>query len=106
MAKVTELQVNGARYPVEADEATPLLVVLRDQLGLTGTKYGCGEASAAPARCWWTATRAAPARLRSERPPAARLPPSRASHETAASTLSSKLSSTPRPSSAATALLE
>ena len=43
MAKVTELQVNGARYPVEADEATPLLVVLRDQLGLTGTKYGCGE---------------------------------------------------------------
>jgi isoquinoline 1-oxidoreductase subunit alpha len=43
MAKVTELQVNGARYPVEADEATPLLVVLREQLGLTGTKYGCGE---------------------------------------------------------------
>jgi|SRR5436190_15883669 len=43
MAKVTELQVNGARYPVEADEATPLLVVLRDQLGLTGAKYGCGE---------------------------------------------------------------
>ena len=43
MAKITELQVNGARCPIEADEATPLLVVLRDQLGLTGTKYGCGE---------------------------------------------------------------
>jgi isoquinoline 1-oxidoreductase subunit alpha len=43
MAKVTELEVNGARHPIEADEATPLLVVLRDQLGLTGTKYGCGE---------------------------------------------------------------
>lgn len=43
MAKITELQVNGARCQVEADEATPLLVVLRDQLGLTGTKYGCGE---------------------------------------------------------------
>src|SRR6266568_7855496 len=43
MAKITELQVNGARCPIEADEATPLLVVLRDRLGLTGTKYGCGE---------------------------------------------------------------
>ncbi len=43
MAKVTELQVNGKRLPVEADEATPLLVVLREQLGLTGAKYGCGE---------------------------------------------------------------
>ena len=43
MAKITELQVNGARWPVEVDEATPLLVVLRDQLGLTGAKYGCGE---------------------------------------------------------------
>jgi aerobic-type carbon monoxide dehydrogenase small subunit (CoxS/CutS family) len=36
------LTVNGARKRVEADSDTPLLWVLRDTLGLTGTKYGCG----------------------------------------------------------------
>jgi len=38
------LDVNGTRHTVEADEETPLLWVLRDDLGLTGTKYGCGVA--------------------------------------------------------------
>jgi aerobic-type carbon monoxide dehydrogenase small subunit (CoxS/CutS family) len=37
------LEVNGAARTVDADPATPLLWVLRDDLGLTGTKYGCGE---------------------------------------------------------------
>jgi aerobic-type carbon monoxide dehydrogenase small subunit (CoxS/CutS family) len=35
--------VNGVRHSVEAEPETPLLSVLRDDLGLTGTKYGCGE---------------------------------------------------------------
>jgi isoquinoline 1-oxidoreductase alpha subunit len=36
------LIVNGAEYHVDADERMPLLWALRDELGLTGTKYGCG----------------------------------------------------------------
>ncbi len=36
------LAVNGKKLTVEADADTPLLWVLRDNLGLTGTKYGCG----------------------------------------------------------------
>ncbi len=38
-----QLKVNGKSYPVEADPETSLLSVLRDDLGLTGSKYGCGE---------------------------------------------------------------
>jgi len=38
-----ELEVNGKRHSVAADPETPLLWVLREELGLTGTKYGCGE---------------------------------------------------------------
>jgi isoquinoline 1-oxidoreductase subunit alpha len=38
------LNVNGRAMKYEADEGTPLLWVLREQLGLTGTKYGCGIA--------------------------------------------------------------
>ena len=38
----TKLNVNGAAVEVAADPSTPLLWVLRDHLGLTGTKYGCG----------------------------------------------------------------
>jgi isoquinoline 1-oxidoreductase alpha subunit len=41
--KVT-FTLNGEEQTVEAAEGTPLLWVLRDQLGLTGTKYGCGKA--------------------------------------------------------------
>ena len=36
--------LNGEERTVEADPDTPLLWVLRDELGLTGTKYGCGVA--------------------------------------------------------------
>ena len=39
-----KLTVNGVAHEVEADDDMPLLWVLRDLLGLTGTKYGCGEA--------------------------------------------------------------
>lgn len=39
-----KLTVNGVAHDVEADAEMPLLWVLRDLLGLTGTKYGCGEA--------------------------------------------------------------
>jgi aerobic-type carbon monoxide dehydrogenase small subunit (CoxS/CutS family) len=38
-----EIDVNGKRYPVNYPPDTPLLSVLRDELGLTGSKYGCGE---------------------------------------------------------------
>jgi isoquinoline 1-oxidoreductase alpha subunit len=37
-----ELSINGESHAVEADADTPLLWVLRDHLGLTGTKFGCG----------------------------------------------------------------
>ena len=36
------LNVNGINHPVNVNSDTPLLWVLRDTLGLTGTKYGCG----------------------------------------------------------------
>jgi len=39
------LNVNGTVHEVAAEPEEPLLWVLRDQLGLTGTKFGCGEAS-------------------------------------------------------------
>ncbi len=42
---MTELKVNGTSYEVDVDVAMPLLWVLRDELGLVGTKYGCGFAS-------------------------------------------------------------
>lgn len=38
------LKVNGKTHEVDADADTPLLWALRDTLGLTGTKYGCGIA--------------------------------------------------------------
>ena len=38
------LTVNGKTHNVDADPNTPLLWVIREQLGLTGTKYGCGIA--------------------------------------------------------------
>src|SRR5512140_3246491 len=37
-----KLDVNGRQYDVEVTADTPLLWVLRDVIGLTGTKYGCG----------------------------------------------------------------
>ncbi len=44
MANVIKLHVNGAVQTITADPQTTLLSALRDQLDLTGTKYGCGEA--------------------------------------------------------------
>jgi len=38
------LDVNGERKTVDVEPDTPLLWVIRDALGLTGTKYGCGKA--------------------------------------------------------------
>jgi aerobic-type carbon monoxide dehydrogenase small subunit (CoxS/CutS family) len=43
MSKVAELQVNGKTVPVNADGERSLLSVLRDDLDLTGSKFGCGE---------------------------------------------------------------
>ena len=40
---ITELRVNGARRKIQADPERTLLSVLRDDLDLTGSKYGCGE---------------------------------------------------------------
>jgi isoquinoline 1-oxidoreductase alpha subunit len=39
-----QLNINGKIYAADAEPDTPLLWVLRDELGLTGTKYGCGIA--------------------------------------------------------------
>jgi isoquinoline 1-oxidoreductase alpha subunit len=39
---MTNLRVNGATHAVDVDPAMPLLWALRDLLGLSGTKYGCG----------------------------------------------------------------
>ncbi len=44
MAKELNLNVNGKKLRVDVDAQTPLLYVLRDDLNLTGAKYGCGEA--------------------------------------------------------------
>jgi isoquinoline 1-oxidoreductase subunit alpha len=38
------LSINGKSYSVDVEDETPLLWVLRDTIGLTGTKYGCGIA--------------------------------------------------------------
>src|SRR5512143_3885324 len=43
MAKVTTLNVNGKKMTVDVDSTVTLLSVLRNDLDLTGSKYGCGE---------------------------------------------------------------
>ncbi len=43
MPRVTELLINGVKYAVDVDADASLLSVLRDDLDLTGSKYGCGE---------------------------------------------------------------
>jgi isoquinoline 1-oxidoreductase alpha subunit len=40
----TRLQINGKAMTVRAEPDTPLLWVIRDEVGLTGTKFGCGKA--------------------------------------------------------------
>ena len=41
---MTDLWINGGSRPVQSPVETPLLWVLRDELGMTGTKFGCGMA--------------------------------------------------------------
>ena len=41
---MTKINVNGKIHTVDADPNTPLLWVIREQIGMTGTKYGCGVA--------------------------------------------------------------
>jgi isoquinoline 1-oxidoreductase subunit alpha len=43
-SRVIKLNINGNAVEVDVDPETPLLWVLRDTIGLTGTKYGCGMA--------------------------------------------------------------
>jgi aerobic-type carbon monoxide dehydrogenase small subunit (CoxS/CutS family) len=43
MQRITELFVNGNKFRVDANSDRSLLSVLRDDLNLTGSKYGCGE---------------------------------------------------------------
>ena len=40
-----ELTINGTSHTIDAEGSATLLWILRDQLGLTGTKYGCGQGS-------------------------------------------------------------
>jgi len=47
MPRITELDVNGSKRRLDADADRTLLSVLRDDLDLTGTKYGCGEGQCA-----------------------------------------------------------
>ncbi len=47
MARVTELLVNGSKRRIDVDSDRTLLSVLRDDLDLTGTKFGCGEGQCA-----------------------------------------------------------
>src|ERR1700689_597428 len=42
--RMTALTINGKNYQADVDPRTPLLWVLRDTIGLTGTRYGCGIA--------------------------------------------------------------
>ena len=44
MANIKALNLNGKKVTVDVDPQTSLLIVLRNYLNLTGTKYGCGEA--------------------------------------------------------------
>jgi aerobic-type carbon monoxide dehydrogenase small subunit (CoxS/CutS family) len=43
MPNVKKLRINGSQVDVDAEEERSLLELLRDDLGLTGAKYGCGE---------------------------------------------------------------
>ena len=55
------LKINGESHTVEAPSDMPLLWVLRDLLGMNGTKFGCGALSAPRARRTWMASPEDPA---------------------------------------------
>jgi isoquinoline 1-oxidoreductase alpha subunit len=54
---MARLTINGKSLDLKVDPSTPLLWAIREQAGLTGTKYGCGVAMCGPAPCTWTARR-------------------------------------------------
>ena len=62
------LTVNNRSVKVDVEPSTPLLWVLREHLGLTGTKYGCGVAQCGACTVHWMAARCAPAALRYRAP--------------------------------------
>src|SRR5688500_11069473 len=43
MPNYAQIQINGQKRQVDAEPTTSLLEIIRNDLGLTGTKYGCGE---------------------------------------------------------------
>jgi aerobic-type carbon monoxide dehydrogenase small subunit (CoxS/CutS family) len=51
-AMATTIKINGVDRTVDVDGDTPLLWVLRDVLGLTGTKFGCGMALCGACTGW------------------------------------------------------
>ena len=78
---MANLNINGRNMSVEAANDTPLLWGIREQLQMTGTKFGCGAGLWAPARSTSTAKPSGPARPRSATPSARRSPPSKASRQ-------------------------
>ena len=56
---MTPVTINGKRYDIDLPADTPLLWALRDELGLTGTKFGCGMALCGA--CTWRARPCGPA---------------------------------------------
>ncbi len=103
MPDTQELRINGKTVRVDADRDRPLLGVLRDDLGLTGSKYGCGEGRCGACTVLIDGAPARSCITKLARSPPARSPPSRASRRTAGCTRSSRPSSTPAPCSAPTA---
>ncbi len=59
------ITLNGRATELDVDPAKPLLWILRDDLGLVGTKYGCGRAYVAHAPFSSMISRCAPVRRRS-----------------------------------------
>ena len=59
---MTKLTINGKSHDVDVDPDTPLLWVLRERIGMTGTNMAAASPNAAPARSMSTASRPAPAR--------------------------------------------
>jgi isoquinoline 1-oxidoreductase alpha subunit len=57
------LTINGQSHEVDVEGDMPLLWVVREQLNLTGTKFGCGMAQCVPVLCRLTVSRRAPACL-------------------------------------------
>lgn len=51
------LKINGKSVSVNADEDTPLLWVLRDELNMVGTKFGCGISQCGACTCMQTEQR-------------------------------------------------